>query len=47
MRAVLRIPRLTKMYHEQVKREKMDEFECLDEIYDNHFLLQTENMSPK
>lgn len=47
MRAVLRIPRLTRMYHEKIKRENMDEFECLDKIYDEHFVKMTEDWSPK
>lgn len=37
MRAVLRVPRLCKMYHDQVRQDQMDEFQCLDKIYEAHY----------
>ena len=37
MRAVLRVPRLTKQYHDMVRGEEMAEFACLDEVYERHY----------
>ena len=37
MRAVLRVPRLTKLYHDLIRGENMHEFSSLDRIYEGHF----------
>lgn len=37
MRAVLRIPRLCKQYHDMINDGAKDDFECLNEVYDRHF----------
>ena len=37
MRAILRIPRLCKLYHDRVRADKMKEFKILEDIYEEHF----------
>jgi len=37
MRAVLRVPRLCKLYHDQVRQDNMEEFDPLDKIYEAHY----------
>lgn len=47
MRAILRIPRLCKLYHDRVRAEKMKEFQILEDIYEEHFKIvssQNENL---
>ena len=44
MRAILRIPRLCKLYHDRVRSDKMKEFQILDDIYEEHFkIVSNEN----
>ena len=42
MKACLRIPRLTKQYHDMTRDEKIPEFEAIEEIYEKHFSMTTE-----
>jgi len=37
LRAVMRIPRLTRLYHDLIRRDGLDEFASLDQVYDLHF----------
>lgn len=49
VKAVLRIPILTKKFHDLIQKENMDEFDSLDLVYRKHFDLvgeQNESMSP-
>lgn len=36
-RALLRIPRLTDMYQRMMRKRDVDELECLQKIYNQHF----------
>ena len=44
MRAVLRIPRLTKLYHDMIRGEKMQEFASLDMVYERHYTKVAEDL---
>jgi hypothetical protein len=46
LRAVLRIPRLTRMYHDLIRVDGKDEFESLDHVYDIHFKTVAADFSP-
>jgi hypothetical protein len=37
MRAVLRVPRLTKEYHDSLQQSANPELELLEGIYENHY----------
>ena len=37
MKCVLRIPLLTKKFHNLIRETKMEEFESLDYVYSSHF----------
>jgi len=37
MRAVLRVPRLTKQYQDMVREERIPEFDCIEKVYQRHF----------
>ena len=37
MKAVLRLPMLTKKYHDLVREQKMPEFESLELVYKHHY----------
>jgi hypothetical protein len=37
MRAVLRVPRMSKQFHDMTRIENMPEFECIEEIYNKHY----------
>lgn len=47
LRAVLRIPRLTRLYHDLIRRDGLDEFASLDQVYDLHFKTAVGDFSPK
>ena len=47
LRAVLRIPRLTRLYHDLIRRDGRDEFESLDQVYDLHFKTVAADFSPQ
>lgn len=40
----MRVPRLTKLYHDQIRQGNMPEFKSLDGIFENHFKLLAEEM---
>ena len=42
MRAILRVPRLCKKYHDKIRLENMEEFGALDEVYKEHYGIKTE-----
>ena len=42
MRAVLRVPRLCKKYHDKIRVENMEEFGALDEVYQEHYGIKTQ-----
>ena len=44
MRAILRIPRLCKLYHDKVKSDKMQEFQILEDIYEEHFKIYSDEL---
>jgi hypothetical protein len=46
LRAVLRIPRLTRLYHDLIRRDGLDEFASLDQVYDLHFKTAVGDFSP-
>lgn len=37
MKAVLRLPRLCKQYHDLIREEKMPEFESLELVFNRHY----------
>lgn len=37
MKAVLRVPRLAKQFHDLMAEGKRGEFDCLEKVYDHHF----------
>lgn len=37
MKAVLRIPRLTRHYHDLVRANALPEYDCLEQVYRDHF----------
>ena len=39
MRAVMRVPRLTKQYHDSIRQDKIPELASLDGVYEKHFQL--------
>ena len=45
IRAVLRIPRLCREFHEMVTKEKMSEFKSLESIYKKHFIEKTDGLT--
>lgn len=47
MRAVLRIPRLCKLYHDRVRADKMKEFQILEDIYEEHFKIVSNDFQEK
>jgi hypothetical protein len=38
----MRVPRLTKLYHDSIKQSKMEEFASLDGVYEKHFQIVAE-----
>ena len=37
MKAILRVPRLTKQFHDKLGEGKLSEFACLEKVYDHHY----------
>ena len=37
IKAVLRVPRLAKQFHDMMAEGKCGEFDCLEAVYDHHF----------
>jgi len=37
MKAILRVPRLTKQFHDILAEGKLTEFACLSKVYDHHY----------
>lgn len=44
MKACLRIPRLTKQYHDKTREERIPEFDAIADIYEKHFSMLDEEM---
>lgn len=46
-RAVLRLPRMSKQFHDKTRIENLPEFDCIEEIYNKHFELSAEEMKDR
>jgi len=42
MRAILRVPRLSRLFHEGLREERLPEYEVLEQVYDAHYELAEE-----
>lgn len=47
MRAVLRVPRMAKQFHDMTRIENLPEFECIEDIYNKHYELTAEEILEK
>jgi hypothetical protein len=46
MRAVLRVPRLAREFHSLMAGGQLEEFACLDDVYDRHYRALGESLLP-
>ena len=46
MRAVLRVPRLAREFHDLMAEGRLSEFDCLTDVYERHYRALGESLVP-